>query len=77
MDQPGLRLLKVLGAVSAIVVTSILGGTLAGMAADGILGTSPLLVLVGFVAGNVIAIAGIWLYIRGNLRGMRDRGSDG
>jgi F0F1-type ATP synthase assembly protein I len=57
-------LIKILGHVSAIVVLPILGGVVAGLVVDRILATSPLYVLSGFVVGNLIAILGLWLYIR-------------
>ncbi len=68
-------LIKILGHVSAIMVIPILGGAVAGLVADRILGTSPIYVLSGFAAGNVIAILGIWLYIRAHARTDADRGS--
>lgn len=58
--------LKVLGHVTLIVAVPLLGGAVAGIILDSILGTSPLFVLSGFAAGNLIAIVGIWLYIRAN-----------
>jgi F0F1-type ATP synthase assembly protein I len=57
-------LIKVLGHVSAIMVIPILGGAVAGLVLDRILGTSPIYVLSGFAVGNLISITGIWLYIR-------------
>ena len=66
-------LLKILGQVSVIVVIPILGGTVTGIILDRVLGSSPLLVLGGFGAGNVVAILGVWVYIRTQLRRMGDR----
>lgn len=57
-------LIRILGHVSAIVVIPILGGTVAGIVVDRLLGTGPLFVLSGFVIGNLIAAAGVWIYIR-------------
>jgi hypothetical protein len=57
--------LKVLGHVTLIVAVPLLGGAIAGIIIDSILGTGPLWVLSGFAAGNLIAAVGIWLYIRG------------
>jgi F0F1-type ATP synthase assembly protein I len=57
-------LVRILGHVTAIVMIPMLTGTVAGLVADRILGTSPLFVLSGFVVGNLVAIGGIWLYIR-------------
>ncbi|MDP9269498.1 MAG: AtpZ/AtpI family protein [Chloroflexota bacterium] len=66
-------LLKILGQVSVIVVIPILGGTVTGIILDRVLGSSPLLVLSGFGAGNVVAILGVWVYIRTQLRRMSNR----
>lgn len=65
-------LVKILGQVTLILVIPMAGGAVAGIVLDAILGTSPLCVLSGFGVGNVIAITGIWLYIR---RGARRYGS--
>jgi F0F1-type ATP synthase assembly protein I len=65
--------LKVLGHVTLIVAVPLLGGAIAGIVLDAILGTSPLFVLSGFAAGNLVAIVGVGLYIRAN----RGFGSDG
>ncbi|HLE59031.1 MAG TPA: AtpZ/AtpI family protein [Candidatus Limnocylindria bacterium] len=65
MTQPTpIGLLKVLGQVTLIVAIPMLGGAVAGMLLDRMQGTSPLFVLSGFVVGNLVAIVGIWLYIR-------------
>jgi hypothetical protein len=61
-------LIRILGQVSAIVVIPMVGGAVAGLLLDGLLGTSPLCVLSGFVVGNLVAISGIWLYIRAHGR---------
>lgn len=57
-------LIRILGHVTLIMVVPMLGGAVAGLLADSALGTSPLFVLSGFAAGNLIAATGIWLYIR-------------
>ena len=57
-------LVKILGQVTAIVAIPMVGGAVAGLVLDGVLGTSPLFVLIGFGVGNLIAIGGIWLFIR-------------
>lgn len=57
-------LIRILGQVSAIVVIPMVGGAVAGLVLDGLLDTSPLYVLSGFVVGNLAAIGGIWLFIR-------------
>jgi len=59
-------LVRVLGHVSAIVVIPILGGAVIGIALDGVLRTTPLFVLSGFVIGNLVAAVGVWIYIRVN-----------
>jgi hypothetical protein len=61
-------LIRILGQVTLIMVIPIVGGTVAGLALDALLGTSPVLVLVGLGAGTVIASIGIWLLIRAGLR---------
>jgi hypothetical protein len=65
-------LVKILGQVTLILVIPMAGGAVAGIVLDAILGTSPICVLSGFGVGNVIAIAGIWLFIR---RGVRRYGA--
>lgn len=57
-------LIRILGHVTLIMAVPMLGGAVAGLLADSALGTSPLFVLSGFAAGNLIAATGIWLYIR-------------
>ncbi len=64
-------LVKILGQVTLILAIPMAGGAVAGIVLDAILGTSPICVLGGFGVGNVIAIAGIWLFIR---RGQRRYG---
>jgi len=66
-------LIRILGHVTLIMVIPLLGGTVAGLVADKVLGTSPLFVLSGFAVGNLIAAAGIWLYIRARRPGGRAR----
>jgi hypothetical protein len=64
-----LGLVKIMGQVTAIMVTSILGSAVAGLILDRMLATSPLLVLIGVAVGTVIAAIGIWLLIRAGVRG--------
>ncbi len=72
-----LGLIKILGHVSAMMVFPILGGSVIGLVLDRNLGSSPLYVLIGFAAGNLIAITAIWLYIRWHTRrGFRRTGPD-
>jgi len=67
-------LVRILGHVTAIVMIPMLTGTLGGLVADRVLGTSPLLVLSGFAVGNLVAIGGIWLYIRVQRRRIQHAG---
>jgi len=70
-------LARVFAQVSAIVIIPILGGAALGIVADRSLGNASLWVFVGFGIGNLLAIIGIWLYIRTQRRRMAegDRGS--
>ena len=61
-------LVKILGQVTLILVIPMAGGAAAGIVLDAILGTTPICVLSGFAVGNLIAIVGIWLYIRSGMR---------
>ena len=61
-------LIKILGQVTLILVIPMVGGAVAGLVLDGLLGTSPLCVLAGLAAGTVVAAIGIWLLIRAGLR---------
>jgi hypothetical protein len=61
-------LVKILGLVTGIMVIPMVGGAVAGLILDGMLGTSPLLVLGGLAAGTLIAAIGIWLLIRAGVR---------
>ncbi|MGH2429368.1 MAG: hypothetical protein ACRDGV_10905 [Candidatus Limnocylindria bacterium] len=71
-------LVKILGQVTLIMVIPMVGGAVAGLVLDGMLGTSPLLVLSGLAGGTLIAAIGIWLLIRAGVRrGYTDGGSPG
>lgn len=61
-------LIKILGQVTGIMVIPMVGGVVAGLVADGVLGTSPLLVLAGLAVGTLIAAIGVWLLIRAGAR---------
>jgi NhaP-type Na+/H+ or K+/H+ antiporter len=66
-------LIKIMGLVTLIMVVPMVGGAVAGLVLDELLGTSPLLVLSGVVIGSLIAAIGIWLLIRvGARRGYSD-----
>lgn len=71
-------LVKILGQVTGIMVIPIVGGAVAGLVADRILGTSPFLVVSALIVGTLIATIGIWLLIRAGMRKGYGRGpSDG
>ena len=61
-------LVKILGLVTLIMVVPLMGGAVAGLVLDELLGTSPMLVLSGVVVGTLIAAIGIWLLIRAGAR---------
>jgi hypothetical protein len=63
-----LGLIKILAQVTAIMVIPLVGGAVAGVVLDGMLGTSPLLVLLGLAVGTLISAIGIWLLIRSGVR---------
>jgi hypothetical protein len=66
-------LVKIMGLVTLIMVVPMLGGAVAGLVLDELMGTSPLFVLSGVVVGTLIAAIGIWLLIRaGARRGLTD-----
>ena len=64
-------LFLILGRVT-LIMSVVLIASIAGIVLDGVLGTSPTFVLIGFAAGNVAAAIGIWLFIRSGLRGRDD-----
>ena len=61
-------LVKIMGLVTLIMVVPMVGGAVTGLVLDGLLGTSPLLVLIGVGVGSLIAAIGIWLLIRAGAR---------
>jgi len=61
-------LVKIMGLVTLIMVVAMVGGAVTGLVLDGLLGTSPLLVLIGVGVGTLIAAIGIWLLIRAGAR---------
>jgi hypothetical protein len=61
-------LIKIMGLVTLIMVIPMVGGAVSGLVMDGLLGTSPLLVLIGVGVGTLIAAIGIWLLIRTGVR---------
>jgi hypothetical protein len=63
-------LVKIMGLVTVIMVVPMVGGAVAGLVLDGLMDTSPLLVLSGLGVGTLIAAIGISLLIRsGGRRG--------
>jgi hypothetical protein len=72
-----LGLVKILAHVTGIMVIPMVGGAVAGIILDGMLGTTPLCVLSGLAVGTLISAIGIALYIRAGVRrGMTDGTSD-
>ncbi|MGH2393278.1 MAG: AtpZ/AtpI family protein [Candidatus Limnocylindria bacterium] len=63
-----LGLIKILAQVTAIMVIPMVGGAVAGLVLDGLLGTSPLCVLLGLAVGTLVSAIGIWLLIRAGVR---------
>ena len=61
-------LVKIMGLVTFIMVVPMMGGAVTGLVLDELLGTSPLLVLIGVGVGTLIAAIGIWLLIRAGAR---------
>ena len=63
-----LGLIKILAQVTAIMVIPMVGGAVIGLVIDGMLGTSPLSVLLGLGVGSLISAIGVWLLIRAGVR---------
>ena len=61
-------LIKIMGLVTLIMVVPMVGGAVAGLVLDKLLGTSPMLLLLGVVVGTLLAAIGIWLLIRTGVR---------
>ena len=61
-------LVKIMGLVTLIMVIPMVGGAVAGLVVDGMLGTSPLYVLIGLAGGTLISAIGIWLLIRAGVK---------
>lgn len=57
-------LVRILGHVTLILVVSMVGGTVIGLALDAMLGTTPLFVLGGLAVGSLVAALGLRTYIR-------------
>ncbi len=65
---------RVLAEVSLIVALPIVGGVIAGLVADNVLGTSPLLVLGGLLLGSLITALVLYRYITANAARLRGTG---
>ena len=63
-----LGLIKILAQVTAIMVIPMVGGAVIGLVIDGMLGTSPLSVLLGLGVGSLISAIGVWLLIHAGVR---------
>ncbi len=63
-----LGLVKIMAQVTAIMVIPMVGGAVAGLVLDGVLGTSPRCVLLGLAVGTLISALGIWLLIRSGVK---------
>jgi hypothetical protein len=63
-----LGLIKILGQVTAIMLIPMVGGAVIGLVVDGMLGASPLFVLIGIAVGTLVSATGIWLLIRAGVR---------
>jgi len=61
-------LIKIMGQVTAIMVIPIVGGAVAGLVIDRMLGTTPLFVLSCVGVGTLLAAVGIGLLIRSGVR---------
>ncbi|MGH2380795.1 MAG: hypothetical protein ACRDG7_06190 [Candidatus Limnocylindria bacterium] len=72
-----LGLIKILAQVTAIMVIPLVGGAVAGLVLDGLLGASPFFVLLGLGAGTLVSAVGIWLLIRAGVRKGYTDGSRG
>ena len=64
---PGL----VLAQVSLRVILPLLGGTIAGIVADGIGQTAPLWALIGIIGGTLVSVLWIRAFIVSNVRRIR------
>ena len=70
-------LIKIMGLVTLIMVIPMVGGSVAGLILDRVLGTSPLLVLLGLAVGSLSAAIGVRILIRAGVRrGYTGGGSD-
>jgi F0F1-type ATP synthase assembly protein I len=66
-SDTGLRGRDLLG-LGGFLVAAVVGGTVLGLVADKLAGTSPLFVLLGVALGIVAAGVGFWSRVRDALR---------
>ncbi len=64
-------LFAILGRVT-LIMSIVLVASVIGLVLDSVLQTTPMLLLIGFIAGNVVAFIGIWLLIRAGVPGRND-----
>lgn len=62
---------RVLAQVTLIVALPLVGGVIAGLVADGALGTSPLFVLSGLVIGTLVTALWLRWFITTNVTRLR------
>ena len=62
---------RVLGQVTLIVALPLVGGVIAGLVADGSLGTSPLFVVSGLVIGSIVTALWLRWFIGTNMARLR------
>ena len=65
---------RVLAQVTLIVALPLVGGVVAGLVADGMLGTSPLLVLSGLAIGTLVTVLWLRWFITSNAARLRGAG---
>ena len=66
---------RVLAQVTLIVVLPLVGGVIAGLVADGALGTSPLFVLSGLAIGTLVTAVWLRWFITTNVSRLRGEGT--
>ena len=62
---------RVLAQVTLIVVLPLVGGVIAGLVADGMLGTAPLFVLSGLAIGTLVTALWLRWFITTNMARLR------
>jgi F0F1-type ATP synthase assembly protein I len=64
----GLRCRDLIG-LGGVLVAGVVAGLVLGLVLDNVLGTEPVLTLVGIFAGIVVAAVAFWVKVRDALRG--------